>query len=54
MKSHGKNYTWELVKKKMPSEKNVIGCKWVYCKNDALSEKESKKYQAWLVIKGYS
>ena len=34
--------------------KNVTGYKWVYCKNDALSEKESKKYFAWLVIKGYS
>ena len=45
------NNTWELVK--MPKEKNVIGCKWVYkIKHKANGSIEGLKSR--LVVKGYT
>jgi len=52
MESLYKNKTWELVK--LPKGKKAVGCKWVYRKKEALSEKEGEKYKARLVAKGYS
>ena len=52
MGSLQKNKSWELVK--LPKRKKAIGCKWVYCKKEALSENEGKKFKAQLVAKDYS
>ncbi|RVX11676.1 Retrovirus-related Pol polyprotein from transposon TNT 1-94 [Vitis vinifera] len=47
-----KNQTWDLVE--LPKGKRAIGCKCVYKKKEAISEKESEKFKARLVAKGYS
>ena len=47
-----KNQTWNLVE--LPKGKRAIGCKWVYKKKEAVSEKEGEKFKACLVAKGYS
>ena len=52
MKSLHKNQTWELAQ--LSEGKKAIGCKWVYKKKLAVSEKERKKFKARLVAKGYS
>ena len=38
----------------LPEGKRAIGCKWVYKKKEAISEKEGEKFKACLVAKGYS
>uniref|UniRef100_A0A2N9H6T1 Integrase catalytic domain-containing protein n=1 Tax=Fagus sylvatica TaxID=28930 RepID=A0A2N9H6T1_FAGSY len=43
--SLSKNKTWEL---------KPIGCKWVFKKKEAVSEKEGERFKARLVAKGYS
>ena len=52
MESLQKNKTWELVK--LPKGKKAFGCKWIFRKKEALSEKEGEKFKARLVAKGYS
>jgi hypothetical protein len=37
MESLHKNQTWDLVE--LPERKRAIGCKWVFKKNEAVSEK---------------
>ncbi|KAE8699949.1 hypothetical protein F3Y22_tig00110569pilonHSYRG00219 [Hibiscus syriacus] len=46
------NRTWELVS--LPEGKKSIGCKWVYKKKPAVTEKEGEKFKASLVTKGFS
>ncbi|KAL0440382.1 UNVERIFIED_CONTAM: Retrovirus-related Pol polyprotein from transposon TNT 1-94 [Sesamum latifolium] len=46
MESLQKNCTWELVK--LSEGKKAIGCKWVYKKKLAVSEKEGEKFKARL------
>jgi transposase InsO family protein len=52
MESLKKNQTWELVQ--LPKGKRAIGCKWVYKRKPAVTEKEGEKFKARLVAKGYS
>ncbi|KAL4317979.1 hypothetical protein GQ457_18G008540 [Hibiscus cannabinus] len=52
MESLRKNQTWELVR--LPEGKKAIGCKWVYKRKLAVSEKEGEKFKARLVAKGFS
>ena len=47
-----KNKTWDLVE--LLEGKRAIGCKWVYKKKEAISEKEGQRFKARLVAKGYS
>ncbi|KAE8726093.1 hypothetical protein F3Y22_tig00007792pilonHSYRG00021 [Hibiscus syriacus] len=46
------NRTWELVP--LPEGKKPIGCKWVYKKKPAVTEKEGEKFKARLIAKGFS
>jgi hypothetical protein len=51
MKAFHKNQTWDLVK--LPNEKNVMGCKWVFTiKHKA--DGSVKRYKAKLVTKGFT
>ena len=52
MESLNKNETWEL--SELPKGKKRIGCKWVFRKKEAISEKEGEQFKARLVGKGYS
>ena len=52
MESLNKNKTWEL--SELPKGKKSIGCKWVFKKKEAVSEKEGERFKARLVAKGYS
>ena len=47
-----KNQTWELVD--LPTKMKAIGCKWVYKKKEAISEKQGEQFKTRLVAKGYS
>ncbi|KAE8735061.1 hypothetical protein F3Y22_tig00000477pilonHSYRG00233 [Hibiscus syriacus] len=51
MKSLNHNCTWELVR--LPEGKKSIGCKWVYKKKPAVTEKEGEKFKARLIAKGF-
>ncbi|KAE8672371.1 Alpha-L-fucosidase 1 [Hibiscus syriacus] len=46
MESLNHNRTWELVR--LPKGKKPIGCKWVYKKKPAVTEKEGEKFKARL------
>uniref|UniRef100_A0A2N9G8M7 CCHC-type domain-containing protein n=1 Tax=Fagus sylvatica TaxID=28930 RepID=A0A2N9G8M7_FAGSY len=50
--SLSKNKTWELTE--LPKGKKPIGCKWVFKKKEAVSEKEGERFKARLVAKRYS
>ena len=52
MESLNKNKTWELTE--LPEGKKTVGCKWVYRKKEAVSDKEKERFKARLVAKGYS
>ena len=52
LESLHKNVTWELVK--LPKDKKVIGCKWVYKKKDGVPGVENARFKARLVAKGFS
>ncbi|KAE8686874.1 cytochrome P450 71A9-like [Hibiscus syriacus] len=52
MESLNHNRTWKLVP--LPEGKNPIGCKWVYKKKPAVTEKEGEKFKARFVAKVFS
>ena len=52
MESLNKNKTWEY--SELPKGKKLIGCKWVFRKKEAVSEKEEERFKARLVANGYS
>ena len=47
-----KNQAWDLVE--LLEMKRMIGCKWVFKKNDAIPEKMGEKFKVCLVAKVYS
>lgn len=52
MESLKKNKTWELTE--LPKGKKTVGCKWVYRRKEAMTDKERERFKARLVAKGYS
>ncbi|KAF3643364.1 hypothetical protein FXO38_20633 [Capsicum annuum] len=52
MESLHKNDTWDLVR--LPKDKKVVRCKWVFKKKEGTSGVEDSRYKARLVPKGYS
>ncbi|KAG8497140.1 hypothetical protein CXB51_008403 [Gossypium anomalum] len=52
MKSLHKNRTWDLVK--LPKDKKVVLCKWVFKKKEGTLGVEEPRYKTRLVAKGYS
>jgi hypothetical protein len=52
MESLHKNQTWDLVE--LLERKRAIGCKWVFKKKVAISERGGEKFKTRLVVKGYS
>jgi len=52
MESLQKNQTWELAR--LSEGMKAIGCKWVYKRKPAVSEKEGEKFKARLVAKRFS
>nr|GFB13390.1 retrovirus-related Pol polyprotein from transposon TNT 1-94 [Tanacetum cinerariifolium] len=46
-----KNETWELMK--LPKEKRVIRCKWLFKVKDGIPEVESNQYKARYVVCGF-
>ena len=52
MESLRKNQTWELVK--VPKERRIVGCKWVFKKKAGIQRVEETRYKAQLVAEGYS
>ncbi|CAL8162132.1 unnamed protein product [Prunus armeniaca] len=52
MLSLKKNKTWELVE--LPKGRKVIGCKWVYAKNEGVNDARVVRFKARLVAKEYA
>jgi transposase InsO family protein len=51
MESLHKNQTWELVR--LPTERKIITCKWVFKKKEGISPTEGIKYKARVVARGF-
>ena len=47
-----KNGTWDVVR--LPKQKKVVRCKWIYKRKEDLSPNEPSRYKARLVAKGFS
>uniref|UniRef100_A0ACD5Y5J0 Uncharacterized protein n=1 Tax=Avena sativa TaxID=4498 RepID=A0ACD5Y5J0_AVESA len=52
MQSLDKNGTWEVVR--LPKQKKVVRCKWIYKRKEGLSPNEPPRFKARLVAKGFS
>src|SRR3954462_6282102 len=52
MQSLEKNGTWDVVR--LPKQKKVVRCKWIFKRKEGLSPKEPSRYKARLVAKGFS
>lgn len=50
LESLHKNKTWDLVE--LPKDKSAVGCKWIFQRREALSEKDEEKFKAQLLVKG--
>ncbi|RVW71344.1 Retrovirus-related Pol polyprotein from transposon TNT 1-94 [Vitis vinifera] len=47
-----KNHTWQLVEK--PKNQKIVGCKWVFKRNEGILGIEDARFKARLVAKGYA
>ena len=47
-----KNGTWDVVR--LPKQKKVVRCKWIFKKKEGLSPSEPPRFKARLVAKGLS
>lgn len=47
-----KNNIWILIKK--PTDKKLVGCKWIYKLKEGISGDEPTRYKARLVAKGFT
>jgi hypothetical protein len=52
MESLHKNQTWDLVELSERKRKRKIGCKWVFKKKEAISEKRGRKVEGSSISKG--
>ena len=52
MDSLEKNQNWKLVK--LPKHQRVVGCKWIFEKNEGIPGVEGVRYKARLVAKGFT
>ncbi|WJZ89462.1 hypothetical protein VitviT2T_008682 [Vitis vinifera] len=46
------NHTWQLVEK--PKNQKIVGCKWVFKRNEGILGIEDARFKAHLVAKGYA
>jgi hypothetical protein len=51
MQSLEKNGTWDIVR--LPAEKKVVHCKWIFKKKEGSSPSEASRFKARLVAKGF-
>ena len=47
-----KNHTWKLVEK--PKNQKIVGCKWLFKRNEGIPGVEDAKFNTCLVAKGYT
>jgi hypothetical protein len=52
IKSLHKNQIWELVK--LPKGAKIVGCKWIFKKEEGIPSVEDARFKACLVANGYS
>lgn len=52
MESWTKNNTQNLVK--LPKEKKIIRCKWMFKRKEDTSRAKEARHKAWLVAKDYN
>lgn len=52
MDSLNLNQTWVLVDK--PKSQKVVGCKWIFKRNDGIPGVDEERYKAGLVAQGFS
>ena len=50
IESFQKNHTWKLVEK--PINQNIVGCKWLFKRNEGILGVEDVRFKARLVAKG--
>ena len=47
-----KNHTWQLVEK--PKNQKIVGCKWLFKRNEEILREEDARFKAHLVAKGHT
>ena len=47
-----KNHTWKLVEK--PKNQKIVGCKWLFKRNEEILREEDARFKTRLVEKGHT